>query len=236
MVYMWKPLDGELAAYEVSSDGRVRNARTGKTLSAYTNEDGYHRVSLWLNGRPANRYVHRLVAQAFLESWDAELTVDHLNGVRHDNRPENLRMATLEQQCENKKRSRARAGVDIAEAEKIDGEVWKEFNETTKVSNKGRLSRKRGKTWTIRAAGDLVVRMGYPSCKVGYKDTRLHTLVAQLFVPKPTGDASLVVTHLDGDRINTAAGNLAWITRSESARRRNTRPPQETGGHHTPGS
>ena len=217
---MWKPLDGDLAAYEVSSDGRVRNARTGRTLSAYKTEDGYDRVCLWIGNRPSHRFVHRLVAQAFLDSWDARLTVDHLNGVRHDNRPDNLRMATLEDQCKNKKRSkRAVENTAGSTAGSIDGETWKDLNETTRVSNMGRVARKRGQDWRIRAAEDMVVRMGYPSCKVEYKQVALHSLVARLFVPKPASDDPLVVTHLDGDRTNAAAHNLAWVTRAESKRR-----------------
>jgi len=38
--------------------------------------------------------VHRLVAMAFLDNFSNELDVDHINGVRSDNRVSNLRMVT----------------------------------------------------------------------------------------------------------------------------------------------
>ena len=50
-----------------------------------------------------NRYrVHRLIAEAFIENPCNKPTVDHINRVRNDNRVENLRWATIEEQCDNK--------------------------------------------------------------------------------------------------------------------------------------
>jgi hypothetical protein len=43
---------------------------------------------------------HRLIAMAFLPDWSAELTVDHRNGDKSDNRIENLRMLTHCQQLQ----------------------------------------------------------------------------------------------------------------------------------------
>lgn len=41
--------------------------------------------------------VHRIVAMAFLSDYSESLQVDHKDGIKDNNRPENLRMATNQQ-------------------------------------------------------------------------------------------------------------------------------------------
>lgn len=91
--------------YEVSSLGRVRSyARTvtkkdgrqyrlkGRVLSANKNQrNGYLSVQLGAGHRV---YVHRLVALAFVQGFEDGMTVNHKNGVRDDNRAENLEWVT----------------------------------------------------------------------------------------------------------------------------------------------
>jgi hypothetical protein len=49
-----------------------------------------------------NTCVHRLVGQAFIPNPENKPEVDHINRIRHDNRLENLRWATREENQENK--------------------------------------------------------------------------------------------------------------------------------------
>ena len=44
----------------------------------------------------------------------------------------------------------------------------------------------------------------------------IHRLVAQAFVPNPSGRPE--VNHIDGDKFNNCASNLEWVTRSENAK------------------
>lgn len=39
--------------------------------------------------------VHRVIAETFLENWSDNLTVDHINGIRTDNRIENLQLLDM---------------------------------------------------------------------------------------------------------------------------------------------
>lgn len=53
--------------------------------------------------------VHRVVAETFLDNWSEDLTVDHINGIRNDNRVENLQMLDM---MTNRKKS-AQNNVDV---------------------------------------------------------------------------------------------------------------------------
>lgn len=85
----WKQIEG-YEKYSVSDTGLVRNDLTGKTLLPYTTKRGYLRINLTENGVQKKHLVHRLVAQAFIPNPENFDTVDHINGVKADNRVENL--------------------------------------------------------------------------------------------------------------------------------------------------
>lgn len=86
------PLPG-FSGYSISDQGRVLNNRTGRIRKQVLSNAGYLVVSFWNHGRPVLKTVHRLVAQAFLGPR-AGMQVNHLNGVRTDNRSINLEWVT----------------------------------------------------------------------------------------------------------------------------------------------
>jgi len=92
--------------YSVSEDGKVFSLDyrgTGRTqeLSPNTVGKGYYQVGLWKDGKQKNFLVHRLVAQAFLEDWDPDLQVDHVDRDPSNNCLSNLRMVTPSQNNQN---------------------------------------------------------------------------------------------------------------------------------------
>ncbi|MBR6375111.1 MAG: NUMOD4 motif-containing HNH endonuclease [Alloprevotella sp.] len=90
---IWHKCEVPYTRYEVSNLGRVRNARTGRVLRPWDNGRGYLQVYLWYKGKIV-QYVHNLVATAFVEGWREGLQVNHKNGVKTDNRAENLEWVT----------------------------------------------------------------------------------------------------------------------------------------------
>lgn len=92
---------------QVRSIDRIRNSRghkynlKGKIMST-GDCNGYRFVPLYLNGKPTNSYIHRIVAQAFIPNPHNKPQVNHINGIKHDNRVENLEWVS---QSENMKHS-----------------------------------------------------------------------------------------------------------------------------------
>ena len=80
---------------EVNRNGQVRKQST-KTIKKLTHDtSGYLYTTLTLpDGTKKAFTVHRLIAKAFLNNFQESLVVDHINGVRDDNRLENLCMKT----------------------------------------------------------------------------------------------------------------------------------------------
>lgn len=89
----WKPVVGYESTHRVSDLGRVEN-RFGRVLIAATRPDGYCAVPLTLNNHTKRAYVHRLVAEAFHGSAPVGREVAHSDGLRSNNRADNLSWKT----------------------------------------------------------------------------------------------------------------------------------------------
>ena len=96
--------------YEVSDRGRVRSvdrilqrgehpiSLKGRPLLGTISKRGYSVVSLRRPGQiQAKRYVHQLVALAFLKRKDGDTEVNHLDGNKQNNGVTNLEWCTHEE-------------------------------------------------------------------------------------------------------------------------------------------
>jgi hypothetical protein len=91
---MWRSIEGYEGHYEVSDRGQVRSIKSSKVLKQATAGRGYPSVTLCKDGVPVTRYVHHLVAAAFIGPRPAGFDTCHNNGDFTDNTAENLRYDT----------------------------------------------------------------------------------------------------------------------------------------------
>lgn len=79
--------------YEASEDGRIRNIKTQRILKGRVCQNGYSDVTLRKDGKAYCKFIHRLVANAFLgiSIDDYSVVIDHIDGSRHNNNVSNLR-------------------------------------------------------------------------------------------------------------------------------------------------
>lgn len=89
--------------YSVSSDGVVRNDRTGHLRKPVISNSGYCCVKLWDKGKGKNCFIHRLVALAFVPNPNHKPEVNHIDGDKTNNRANNLEWVTG---AENKRHCR----------------------------------------------------------------------------------------------------------------------------------
>lgn len=99
---LWKDIPGYNGLYQASNLGNIRNSDL-KLIPGYKNgkerntNNYYLAIGLNINGIRIVSKVHRLILKTF--KGDSNLQVDHINNIKYDNRLENLRYCTNQENC-----------------------------------------------------------------------------------------------------------------------------------------
>lgn len=92
----WKEI-ADFPAYFVSSDGRIYSSKTKKIFCPGITRNGYVIVHLRQGGKQYARYLHRLVATAFILNPENVREVNHIDGNKQNNAVSNLEWVTSSQ-------------------------------------------------------------------------------------------------------------------------------------------
>lgn len=98
---------------------------------------------------------------------------------------------------------------------------WKDYGNYLISDNGDIYSKKRqakGKNGSTRTIGGRSIKKTldketYHKVDLDGKTTRIHLLVAQLFIPNPNNYKHVI--HIDGNKTNNSSLNLKWISKEE---------------------
>ena len=110
---IWKDIDGFEGLYQISNYGEVKSLnrveksgngyrlRKERILKQHMSNSRHLSVVLCKNGKTYPRIVHRLVANAFIPNPEGKPVVDHIDTDPQNNRVDNLRWVTTQENCLN---------------------------------------------------------------------------------------------------------------------------------------
>lgn len=92
---IWKNIPGFNGKYQANIKGEIRSTSYEghnyiKKIKQQKRKDGYLQVQLY----DKKYLVHRLIALTFIDNVDSYCVVNHKNGIKNDNRMENLEWVT----------------------------------------------------------------------------------------------------------------------------------------------
>lgn len=112
--------------YCITEDGRLFSVRSQKFLRPAADKYGYLYYVVSVNSVRTTAKAHRLVAQVYIPNPDDKPTVNHLNGVRTDNRVANLEWATAKEQA-NDPRTRKNVLLTAAQTDYLAMGACRDF-------------------------------------------------------------------------------------------------------------
>ena len=144
----WKDVVGFEGRYEVSDKGRVRSIERkdsigrkcgGRMLKPGYDKDGYLRVNIYKNGKQKTRFIHRLVAGAFVPNPNGYSEINHRDENKVNNYANNLEWCTREYNVNHGtliERSAQAQSKKVRAVNVKTGEVLT-FNSTREAGRKG---------------------------------------------------------------------------------------------------
>lgn len=90
----WKDICGFEGLYQISDYGRIKSIRRNKILTSSIHKKGYLHCGLFKEGKRTQRFIHRMVAEAFIPNPENKPCINHKDCNPANNKVENLEWCT----------------------------------------------------------------------------------------------------------------------------------------------
>ena len=145
---VWKDIVGYEGLYKVSDKGNIYSVERissqgnkwgGITLKPRYDKHGYFRVTLYKNGKQKTRFIHRLVAEAFIPNPNGYSEINHRDENKINNYAENLEWCTIKQNNNHGTRTERASQTKCKKVRAINVETGEilTFNSAKEAHSKG---------------------------------------------------------------------------------------------------
>lgn len=151
---IWKDVLGYEGLYQVSNLGRVKSLsrivkyqenhsglRKERILKQNITKSGYVHVVICINKLKKTVKIHRLVALAFIKNIENKHLVNHINGIKYDNKVENLEWVTSSENIIHAHKTGLKKGIRGNESH-LSKLTIKEVEKIRLIHSKGKISKK----------------------------------------------------------------------------------------------
>ncbi len=171
---IWKDIEGFEGKYMISDHGRIKSLTDYKGRARELirkpriAKNGYYYVNLFKKSKCKSKKPHRLVAEAFIHNPFKKETVNHINGIKTDNRVENLEWATQKENSEHAYRTKL-AIPTIGERNGMYGKHGEE-NPNSRAVNQYDINGNFIKTWiNVKIASETLKIHHIAACARGVR-------------------------------------------------------------------
>ena len=181
----WKKIAN--TTFSISNYGNVKNNKTGKILKQQINNRGYCVVRVSIRKSKSccikkTLRIHRLVAQYFIDNPNNLPQVNHINGIKTDNRAKNLEWCTNRENAEHA----------------IKNGLWTNVFEASKRTNESRKKKiiakniKTGETTLFNSISEAEKEFNTRHITDVLKGKRSHTKGYNFFYYEGGGEAKWI--------------------------------------------